>query len=311
MDAEGLSRAVRQQLGLGRLLPLGDAADGAWLVESAAEGALRSAAAQELPDVSLGRLRLSLADPERAEPPAVPPPPSALPPGRLHIDAEFASAPHAPLTTMAELLRATLLRSADRELGLRVDSVDLRITDLLEGGNGHRHDGHGHGGDRNGGPGHGGRGHGAVEHRRGPSAGTAGNGEGGRRTYEQGAGPGDHPGTPAAGHPPAPADDPRGAATAQAVISVPGVTRLAPVLGSSHGGLPADAVSVTAAPAREGREAGRHLRIQLAVAEGVRVLNVARAVRHAAEKAAAWDAEEPDAPVTVAVLVTAIDATDH
>jgi hypothetical protein len=38
---------------------------------------------------------------------------------------------------------------------------------------------------------------------------------------------------------------------------------------------------------------------------------VARAVRHAAEKAAAWDAKEPDAPVTVAVLVTAIDATDH
>ncbi|MCH6159577.1 hypothetical protein [Streptomyces marispadix] len=294
MDAEGLSRAVRQQLGLGRLLPLGDAADGAWLVESAAVTALRSAVSQELPDVHMGGLRLSLADPELAEPPAVPPPPSALWPGRLYIDAEFASPPHAPLTTMAELLRATLLRSADRELGLRVDAVDLRITDLLEGGNGHRHDGHG-----------------AARHRQGPSATAAGKSEGGHRPYGQGTPrPGDRPGSSAATHPPAPADDPRGAATAQAVISVPGVTRLAPVLGSTHGGLPADAVSVTAAAARDGHEAGRHLRIQLAVAEGTRVLDVARAVRHAAEKAAAWDAEEPDAPVTVAVLVTAIDATD-
>ncbi|NLU74776.1 hypothetical protein HCC61_19190 [Streptomyces sp. HNM0575] len=294
MDAEGLSRAVRQQLGLGRLLPLGDAADGAWLVESAAVAVLRRAVSESLPDVRLSGLRLCLADPDGAGAPAVPPPPSALPPGPLHIDAEFASAPHAPLTTMAELLRGALLRSADRELGLRVVSADLRVTDLLEGGNGHD----GHGQDGRGRDGH-----------RAFSGGTRGGASAApdgpwHRAYSERR----RPGGPPAEHPPAPADDPRGTATAQAVISVPGVTRLAPVLGSAHGGLPADAVSVTGTTDGNGRTTGRHLRIQLAVAEGSRALDVARAVRHAAGKAAAWDAEEPGAPVTVAVLVGAIDS---
>lgn len=285
MDAEGLSHAVRQQLGLGRLLPLGDAADGAWLAESAAEAALRKAAAQALPDARLGGLRIRLADPRNASEPGVPAPPSALPPGPLHIDAEFASPPHAPLTTMAELLRASLLTAADRELGLRVGTVDLQVTDLLVSGNGHN-DGHGafdRSGDRSGGAG----GDGAQRQEKDPRD---------RRS----------PGTRE--RPPAPADDPRGAATAQAVISVPGVTRLAPVLGSVTGGLPADAVKVIEMTDRDGRAAGRHLRIQFAVAEGSRALDVARAVSHAAAKAAAWDAEDPeDLPVTVAVLVSAID----
>lgn len=283
MDAEGLSHAVRLQLGLGRLLPLGDAADGAWLAESAAEAALRRGAGEALPDARLGGLRIRLADPRNASEPAVPAPPSALPPGPLHIDAEFASSPHAPLTTMAELLRAALLTAADRELGLRVGTVDLRVTDLRASGNGH--DGHGafgRSGDSSGGAG-------------GAGAQRQGRDTGGRRS------PGSR------GHPPAPADDPRGAATAQAVISVPGVTRLAPVLGSAPGGQPADAVTVMDVTDRDGRAAGRHLRIQLAVAEGSRALDVARAVRDAAGKAAAWDAEEPDVPVTVAVLVSAID----
>jgi hypothetical protein len=88
---------------------------------------------------------------------------------------------------------------------------------------------------------------------------------------------------------------------------VPGVTRLAPVLGPALGGLFTDAVSVTDTTDRDGRAVRRHLRIQVAVAEDSRALDVARAVRHAAEKAAAWDAEQPDVPVTVAVLVSAID----
>lgn len=285
MDAEGLSRAVRQQLGLGRLLPLGDAADGAWLVESAAAAALRSAACRDLPDVRIGRLRLALADPGTAGAPAVPPPPSALPPGPLRVEAEFEATPHAPLTTTAELLRATLFRAADRELGLRVATVDLRITDLVASPGGHN--GHGRRDASGTGPG---RTEDEGEAR--PERQDA------RRSAEDGA------------HPPAPADDPSGTAAAQAVISVPGVTRLAPVLGSALGGLPADAVSVTDARDQDGRTARRHLRIQLAVAEGARALDVARSVRHAAEKAAAWDADEPAVPVTVAVLVSAVDPVD-
>lgn len=270
MEPEGLSRAVRRQLGLGRLLPLGDAQDGAWLAESAAGTSLRAAASQALPHVRMNGLRVSSADPGAAGAPAVPPPPSALPPGPLRIEADFAATPHAPLTTTAELLRATLLTAADRALGLRVRTVDLRVTDVLESANGH--EGRGDGTDGGGADG--------TDERRSP-----------------GAGP----------HPPAPADDPRWAATAQAVISVPGVTRLDPVLGAAFGGRTADAVSVTDRTDADGRPSGRHLQIQVAVAEGSRPLDVARAVRHAAGKAAAWDAEEPSLPVTVAVLVSAID----
>lgn len=302
MGAEWLSQAVRQQLGLGRLLPLGDAADGAWMVESTAVAALRRSAGQALPDARVGSMRIGLADPRKTVPAAVPAPPSALPPGPLHIDAEFAAPPHAPLTTMAELLRATLLAAAGEELGLRVSTVDLRVTDLLVSGDGH--DGHGAPGPSSDGsgrrPGDGSgssRGSRSQAQQARPSWQPQGEDTGRKRTA------GSH------GRPPAPADDPRAAATAQAVISVPGVTRLAPVLGTAPGGLPADAVSVMDVTDEDGRAAGRHLRIQLAVAEDSRPLDVVRAVRHAAEKAAAWDAQEPGLPVTVAVLVSEIDRT--
>ncbi|MGW4007061.1 hypothetical protein ACWEGM_35730, partial [Streptomyces nigra] len=42
--ADRLQRAVRRQTGLGRLLPLGGARDGAWIFEKAAEAVLRRAA---------------------------------------------------------------------------------------------------------------------------------------------------------------------------------------------------------------------------------------------------------------------------
>jgi hypothetical protein len=259
MDAEELAQAVRQQLGLGRLLPLGDADDGAWLAERAAVDALRAAVTRALPQVRPEKLRLAAdtsPDAEPAQAPAVPPPPSALPPGPLRIEAQLAAPPHTPLPTLAERLREALLVAADRELGLRVTAVDLRFTDLLDGtdGGGSRTDGHAE----------------AL---------------------------------------PAPADEPRGTATAQAVIAVPGVARLAPVLGSPLGGRSAEAVSVTDRAGPDGRTR-RHVSVQLATAEGARALDVARAARRAAAKAAAWDAEEPDTPVTVAVLVTAVDAAN-
>ncbi|MFE4372141.1 hypothetical protein ACFRMN_28725 [Streptomyces sp. NPDC056835] len=126
----GWTAAVRQRLGLGRLLPLGAARDGAWLSERAATDELRRAAA-EVAGAALGRLRLSLADPDRAGRPAVPPPPSALPPGPLRIDGEFAAGPDEPLPAVAERLRAVLFTCATERLGLRVEEVDLRVTALL------------------------------------------------------------------------------------------------------------------------------------------------------------------------------------
>ncbi|WP_405800264.1 nucleopolyhedrovirus P10 family protein [Streptomyces sp. NBC_01506] len=129
--ADGWSTAVRERLGLGRLLPLGDPADGVWLAERAATTALRRTAA-EVPGATLGRLRLCLADPGSAEVPAVKPPPGALPPGVLRIDGDFAALAGEPLPDVAERLRTALYTHAVDGLGLRVTEVDLRVTALLE-----------------------------------------------------------------------------------------------------------------------------------------------------------------------------------
>jgi hypothetical protein len=123
--------AVRRRLGLGRLLPLGGATDGAWLTEQAADTVLRRAAA-EVSGVALGRLRLALTDPDAAAAPAVPAPPSALPPGPLRIEADFAASARAPLPAAAAALRAALFTAAEL-LDLGVTEVDLRVTELLDG----------------------------------------------------------------------------------------------------------------------------------------------------------------------------------
>lgn len=134
MAPDGLTRAVRQRLGLGRLLPLGEASDGAWLAEKAADPVLRRAAAG-VAGVALGSLRIGLADPDRAAEPAVPPPPGALPPGPLRIEAELtATAGGEPLPQRAERLRIALREAASARLGLAVTAVDLRVTDLVEVG---------------------------------------------------------------------------------------------------------------------------------------------------------------------------------
>ncbi|WP_028814282.1 hypothetical protein [Streptomyces flavidovirens] len=136
MAPDGLTRAVRRRLGLGRLLPLGEASDGAWLAEKAADSVLRQAAAEVAGlgvGVSLGRLRIGLADPDTAAEPAVPPPPGALPPGPLRIEADFtATAVGEPLPHRAERLRIALREAASARLGLAVTAVDLRVTHLVE-----------------------------------------------------------------------------------------------------------------------------------------------------------------------------------
>jgi len=137
MTTDQWGQVVRQQLGLGRLLPLGGPRDGAWITERAAGSALRHAA-EGVRGVRLGTLRITLADPDETYDPAVPAPPSALPPGPLRIGAEFAAAadPKAPgaepLPTTAARLRATLASTAAERLGLTVTEVDLRVTGLLD-----------------------------------------------------------------------------------------------------------------------------------------------------------------------------------
>ncbi|MFD3504777.1 nucleopolyhedrovirus P10 family protein [Streptomyces sp. NPDC058676] len=130
MTADQFTQAVRQRLRLGRLLPLGGPRDGAWISEEATEAVLLRAA-RDLPGVRLGPLRIGLADPEDAHEPAVPPPPSALPPGPLRVTAEFAATVSEPLPTTAARVRA-LLAAAAEALGLAVAEVDLRVTAVLD-----------------------------------------------------------------------------------------------------------------------------------------------------------------------------------
>ncbi|MFH8349344.1 hypothetical protein [Streptomyces sp. NPDC018045] len=249
MAGDQLVTAVRRQLGLGRLLPLGGPADGAWIAERAAAGVLREAG-DALPGLRVGTLRLSLADTVAAPDPAVPAPPSALPPGPLLIEADFAATAGRPVPASAGLLREALLTCAAERLGLEVSAVDLRATELLD--------------------------------ERDLDAGEAEeDGGGGRDAFP------DVPG--AEGAEGATADDAGPLETA--VLRVPGVVRLVPALG---------------ALSRPVREEDGHVLVQLAAAPDRRTLDVARAVRAAAEEAAGGQAANGERP-TVAVLVAALE----
>ncbi|MEU8733893.1 nucleopolyhedrovirus P10 family protein [Streptomyces tendae] len=136
--ADRWTRAVREQLGLGRLVPLGGPGDGAWIAERAAREVLL-AAARGVAGVRPGDLRIGAADPDGVHEPAVPPPPGALPPGPLRVTAGFAAvveptaAAPEPLPVTAAVLRAVLTEAATGRLGLVVADVDLRVTGLLDG----------------------------------------------------------------------------------------------------------------------------------------------------------------------------------
>jgi hypothetical protein len=256
MAAEQLARAVREQLGLGRLLPLGSAGDGVWLAERAAAGVLR-AAVDGLPGVRLDRLRIGRAEADTAgaqgsdgqpvEPGHSGPegeesvrPPSALPPGPLYIEADFAAAGDAPLPERADRLRALLAATAEPRRGFEPAEIDLLVTGLLDED---------------------------PPEDAGPDAGNSGDTQDG----------------PAGARAPA-AHQGAAAEVAAAVLAVPGVSRLAAVLGGR---------------ARAVRLDGDRVQVQLAVDGAHRVLEVAREARRAAAGAADTD--------RVAVLVTAID----
>ncbi|MFE6779237.1 hypothetical protein [Streptomyces sp. NPDC057702] len=297
MVADALARAVRQQLGLGRLLPLGVARDGAWLTEHAATAVLRAAAAG-VPEVRVTALHVDLLAPQSAAEPTVPPPPTALPPGPLRVTGEFLAAADQPLPASAERLRAALHAAAVDGLGLVVGAVDLRVTGLLEQ----------------------------------PWTEPAGAPERAPDAQDEGAaapdgGPGSEAG---AGRAPVVARPGSSAAVeariATAVTGVPGVARLAPALGGltrpvrvegprdpAGDSVDGSATGATdASPAgpgwgasgTAGLEAARHAQVQVAVAAGHRAVEVARAVR--AATLSALLAEAPGR-ATVAVLVTAVE----
>ncbi|MEV1052849.1 hypothetical protein [Streptomyces sp. NPDC049887] len=268
--AEGWTGAVRTRLGLGRLLPLGTAEDSAWLAERAAEPVLRRAAG-EVPGVVPGGIRTGLADPGAAGAPAVPPPPAALPPGPLRIEADFAAAAAVPLPELAERLRTALFAAAREHLGLTVAVVDLRVTALLDAPP-----------EADGAPGPAGT---PVVSRP-----TAARPQDAETDGADGTRPADSPQEP--GHATTAAGstgEPRGGAgagelpgaVAAAAAAVPGVARLTGSLGAA---VRADASSV---------------RVECATAPGHRPVEVARAVRAAVVSVL-------PSPLPVTVLVTEV-----
>ncbi|MFJ8196292.1 nucleopolyhedrovirus P10 family protein [Streptomyces sp. NPDC096152] len=290
MTADGWTRTVRHQLALGRLLPLGGPSDGAWITERAAEAVLRRAA-ERTPGVRLGTLRITLADPGSARDPAVPAPPSALPPGDLRVSADFAATADEPLPTTAARLRETLATAAAQALGLTVTDVDLRVTALLTGDTGEAEEAAGFEGSEQ------------AQGAEGAGAAAAGGPAGTGRTAESGggaegaggAGGAESPesgggGEGGRGEGPAGTDATR---VSEAVLAVPGVLRLAGALGGLGRPVHIEERRATAALPH------RHVRVEVALRTDQRAVEVARQIRAAVAEAL------PDHP-SVAVVVTAI-----
>jgi hypothetical protein len=132
-----LTKAVRNQVGLGRVLPLGGPEEGIWVTEHAAALFLRRAASSSAVGggLRLGALRIGLA---AATGPVLtagaPPPPGALPRRPLRVDAAFEASPDRPLPDMADRLRRALSDAAREGIGLDIEAVDLLVTGLLDEG---------------------------------------------------------------------------------------------------------------------------------------------------------------------------------
>ncbi|MEV6794838.1 hypothetical protein AB0M87_23260 [Streptomyces sp. NPDC051320] len=129
---DGWTQTVRSRIGLGRLLPLGGVADGAWIAERAAAAVLLRVA-DEVGGLCFGQLRIAAAGPGPEAGPAIPAPPGALPPGPLRIDAEVdVIAAAEPLPALVDRWRDVLLAACVERLGLAVTAVDVRVTGLLD-----------------------------------------------------------------------------------------------------------------------------------------------------------------------------------
>ncbi|MFG1810220.1 nucleopolyhedrovirus P10 family protein [Streptomyces sp. NPDC049040] len=131
-----LARTVKEQVALGRLLPLGEAGDAAWITESAAVDALRRAAGT-LRGVRLGTVALAL-DTGAQDAPEPRDAGEAAPVGALahlplRITAAFEAALDEPLPHSADRLRAALWATARDRLGVPVHAVDLAVTGLIDG----------------------------------------------------------------------------------------------------------------------------------------------------------------------------------
>ncbi|WP_189830405.1 hypothetical protein [Streptomyces zaomyceticus] len=142
--AEGWTAAVRDRLAPGRLLPLGTAAEGAWITERTVRDVL-GRSAEAVRGVVPGALRIGPAYPDPASETEAEPeaketgasgtgtagtePAGA---GALLVRASFGAVAGRPLPELTEELRAALIAAAEDGIGLVVAAVDLRVTALLD-----------------------------------------------------------------------------------------------------------------------------------------------------------------------------------
>ncbi|MGW2964652.1 Asp23/Gls24 family envelope stress response protein [Streptomyces sp. NPDC001220] len=124
-DTEPLARrildVVRPEVRPGRPLPLAEPAADRWITEAAAARALR-AAAETVEGVRAASCRLSDADADAHAVGTV---------GAVEVRLDVHVPADAPLPELAAQVRERVWEAADRELGLAVAAVDIRVTDLV------------------------------------------------------------------------------------------------------------------------------------------------------------------------------------
>jgi len=125
-DTEPLTRrimdVVRLELRPGRPLPLGEPAEDLWIMEAVAARALR-AAAETVPGVRAGSCRLLYGGDDGGD--------GRDDAGTVEVRLDIHAPADAPLPDLAAQVRERVWEAADRELGMGVTAVDIRVTDLV------------------------------------------------------------------------------------------------------------------------------------------------------------------------------------
>ena len=104
---------VRLELRPGRPMRLGEPGEDLWIMEAVAARSLR-AAAERVPGVRAGSCRLGPG------------------PGAVEVRLDVHAPSGAVLPDLAEQVRRQVWAAADRELGMAIASVDIRVTDLVD-----------------------------------------------------------------------------------------------------------------------------------------------------------------------------------
>jgi hypothetical protein len=118
---ERVMDVVRLELRPGRTLPLGGHDEDLWIMEAVAAKALR-AAAETMPGIQAGSCRITPLTQSGIEEPR----------GPLRVSLEAVVPLTRELHEVADDIRDRVYAIADGELGLRLESVDIRIIDITD-----------------------------------------------------------------------------------------------------------------------------------------------------------------------------------